>query len=70
MTCASADVPRPTEQPSCREFVGFVWHHDWQDQVGLLLEAVDVEEALVVVRSVFPGWRVSVWNEDDASRAR
>lgn len=53
-----------------REFVGFVWTDDWLDQTGMLVEANDVSEAVEIVRSFNPEWRVSLWNEEDASRAR
>lgn len=53
-----------------REFVGFVWTDDWLDQTGMLVEATDVSEAVEIVRSFNPEWRVSLWSEEDAGRAR
>ena len=53
-----------------REFVGFVWTDDWLDQTGMLVEAKDVSEAVEIVRTFNPEWHVSLWNEEDASRAR
>lgn len=53
-----------------REFVGFVWTDNWLDQTGMLVEARDVSEAVEIVRSFGSGWHVSLWNEEDAARAR
>lgn len=56
--------------PARREFVGFAWQSDWSERVGILVEAYDVADAVSAVRDALPGWRVSLWNEEDASRAR
>lgn len=64
---SGAQVPVPR---TLREFVGFAWQADWTDQVGMLVEAYDVTEAVSIVQAALPGWRVSLWNEEDASRAR
>jgi hypothetical protein len=53
-----------------REFVGFVWTDNWLEQTGMLVEAHDVSEAVEIVRSFNPDWHVSLWNEEDAGRAR
>jgi hypothetical protein len=36
----------------------------------MLVEARDVSEAVEIVRSFNPDWHVSLWNEEDAGRAR
>jgi len=54
-----------------REFVGFAWQDDWTDQVGLLVEALDVTEAKALAQATLgSSFRVSMWNEDDANAPR
>jgi len=55
-----------------REFVGFVWPDDnFSDQTGLLVLAVDVTEAGTLAREAYgEGFRVSLWNEEDAAKPR
>jgi hypothetical protein len=55
-----------------REFVGFAWpRSDFLDQMGLLVEAVDVTKAGTVVRAALGSdFEVSLWNEEDAKRPR
>jgi len=68
----AADTTRPpgTNSSGLREFVGFVWTDNWLDQTGMLVVAHDVSEAIEIVRSFNADWRVSLWNEEDAGRAR
>ena len=69
---SGADTTRPagTDPSGLREFVGFVWTDNWLDQTGMLVVANDVSEAIEIVRSFTADWHVSLWNEEDAGRAR
>jgi hypothetical protein len=60
------------ESGNLREFVGFVWPDgDFSDQIGLLLLAVGATEAGIVAREAYgDGFRVSLWNEEDAAKPR
>jgi hypothetical protein len=62
--------PTGTDSSGLREFVGFVWTDNWLDQTGMLVVAHDVSEATEIVRSFNADWHVSLWNEEDAGRAR
>jgi hypothetical protein len=55
-----------------REFVGFVWpEDDFSNQIGLLVLAVDSTEAGTVAHEAYgDGFRVSLWNEEDAAKPR
>jgi len=60
------------EAGNLREFVGFVWpDDDFSDQMGLLVLATDVTEAVALAHEAFgDGFRVSLWNEEDAAKPR
>ena len=61
----------PSSRQEVREYVGFIWQDDWTDKTGLLVEAVDALEAKAVVEATLgPSFRVSLWNEEDASAPR
>ena len=58
------------ENAPIREFVGFIWIGD-QPGIRLRVEARTVEEATAsVVAEYGEGHTISLWNEDDARRAR
>lgn len=58
-------------EPLLREFVGFVWEGDWDDRIGVLVEADDAATAARVVKAIYgSGFRVSLWNETDAEMPR
>lgn len=70
MSAGDVAAQASVETGGWREFVGFVWIDDWLDQTGMLVEAHDVSEAVEIVRSFNPDWHVSLWNDEDAARAR
>lgn len=69
---SGVDVPPQASGTSggLREYIGFVWTDNWREQTGMLVAARSVTEAAEIVRSFDPRWHVSLWNEEEASRAR
>jgi hypothetical protein len=58
------------EQRPLKEFVGFIWIGD-DPGIRLAVQAPSVEEAKALVIAEYgEGHRISLWNEDDARRAR
>ena len=54
-----------------REFVGFVWQDDMSKRRDVRVWAGDASQAHALVQAEYgEGFRVSVWNEEDAERPR
>jgi hypothetical protein len=59
-----------SEERPLRQFIGFIWIGD-EPGIRLAVQARSVDEArAAVVAEYGEGHRISLWNEDDARRAR
>ncbi len=65
-----SDTPMNVNERPLRKYVGFIWIDD-EPGVRLAIEARSVEDARAVIIAQYgEGHRISVWNEEDASRPR
>lgn len=52
-----------------KEYIGYVWKGQGP-RVPVRLWARDSKEAMVKVEADHPGYKYSIWNEEDASKPR